>query len=247
MLDKVLSEFEEEPDRTNPHNHHHHHHHPAVEPDSPSQGHQSEDDGYMSMNGRRAKFVPDFQPTDEATAPTHPQVLQLHQPSHHQQPQQQHSLPVPTDESYSPPSPEEAERIISNLLPRISPNTSPKRRLPADNGQTEWRSRNQSIRTSDAISIGDSDTSGDNKPSSHDETIITKSPTQTTLPKTRPPNAMPTRYASLPCSSPPKLQDLSGSNDTAGGSLDGGRNKLGIGISAVHDAVLRGMARLPGK
>uniref|UniRef100_A0A182PH43 Uncharacterized protein n=1 Tax=Anopheles epiroticus TaxID=199890 RepID=A0A182PH43_9DIPT len=64
-------------------------------------------------------------------------------------------------------------------------------------------------------------------------------------PKTRPPNAMPQRYASLPCSSPPKLQDLSGSNDTAGGSLDGGRNKLGIGISAVHDAVLRGMARLP--
>uniref|UniRef100_A0A182YDL0 Uncharacterized protein n=1 Tax=Anopheles stephensi TaxID=30069 RepID=A0A182YDL0_ANOST len=56
---------------------------------------------------------------------------------------------------------------------------------------------------------------------------------------------MPQRYASLPCSSPPKLQDLSGSNDAAGGSLDGGRNKLGIGISAVHDAVLRGMARLP--
>ncbi|XP_035914926.1 mucin-5AC isoform X3 [Anopheles stephensi] len=249
LLDKVLSEFEEEPDLTNHlnHHHHHHHHHPAVEPDSPSQGHQSEDDGYMSMNGRRAKFVPDFQPTDEATAPTHPQVLQLpsHQPQQQQQQQQQHSLPVPTDESYSPPSPEEAERIISNLLPRISPNTSPKRRAAAENGQTEWRSRNQSIRTSDAISIGDSDTSGDNKPSSHDETIITKSPTQTTLPKTRPPNAMPQRYASLPCSSPPKLQDLSGSNDAAGGSLDGGRNKLGIGISAVHDAVLRGMARLP--
>nr|XP_040239802.2 mucin-5AC isoform X1 [Anopheles coluzzii]XP_040239804.2 mucin-5AC isoform X1 [Anopheles coluzzii]XP_040239805.2 mucin-5AC isoform X1 [Anopheles coluzzii] len=241
LLDKVLSEFEEEPDRTNHLNHHHHHHHhPAVEPDSPSQGHQSEDDGYMSMNGRRAKFVPDFQPTDEATAPTHPQPS-----SQHGQLQQQHSLPVPTDESYSPPSPEEAERIISNLLPRISPNTSPKRRPMAENGPTEWRSRNQSIRTSDAISIGDSDTSGDNKPSSHDETIITKSPTQTTLPKTRPPNAMPQRYASLPCSSPPKLQDLTGSNDAAGGSLDGGRNKLGIGISAVHDAVLRGMARLP--
>uniref|UniRef100_A0A182TZI4 Uncharacterized protein n=2 Tax=Anopheles melas TaxID=34690 RepID=A0A182TZI4_9DIPT len=56
---------------------------------------------------------------------------------------------------------------------------------------------------------------------------------------------MPQRYASLPCSSPPKLQDLTESNDAAGGSLDGGRNKLGIGISAVHDAVLRGMARLP--
>uniref|UniRef100_A0AAG5CWG4 Uncharacterized protein n=1 Tax=Anopheles atroparvus TaxID=41427 RepID=A0AAG5CWG4_ANOAO len=246
LLDKVLSEFEEEPDRMNLHNHHHH---PAVEPDSPSQGHQSEDDGYMSMNGRRAKFVPDFQPTDEASAPgsqQQQQQQQLLQLQH--QPQQEHSLPVPTeDESYSPPSPEEAERIISNLLPRISPTSSPKRRLAEENGQTEWngRSRNQSIRTSDAISIGDSDTSCDNKPSSHEETIVSKSPTQTTLPKTRPPNAMPQRYASLPCSSPPKLQDFSGSNDTGGGSLDGGRNKLGIGISAVHDAVLRGMARLP--
>lgn len=43
LLDKVLSEFEEEqPENT-----------PAGEPESPSQGHQSEDDGYMSMNGRR--------------------------------------------------------------------------------------------------------------------------------------------------------------------------------------------------
>uniref|UniRef100_A0A182J3C4 Uncharacterized protein n=1 Tax=Anopheles atroparvus TaxID=41427 RepID=A0A182J3C4_ANOAO len=136
---------------------------------------------------------------------------------------------------------------FTTFFHRISPTSSPKRRLAEENGQTEWngRSRNQSIRTSDAISIGDSDTSCDNKPSSHEETIVSKSPTQTTLPKTRPPNAMPQRYASLPCSSPPKLQDFSGSNDTGGGSLDGGRNKLGIGISAVHDAVLRGMARLP--
>ncbi|KFB44273.1 spermatogenesis-associated protein 7 [Anopheles sinensis] len=66
---------------------------------------------------------------------------------------------------------------------RISPTSSPKRRLAAENGQTEWngRSRNESIRTSDAISIGDSDTSGDNKPSSHEETVVSKSPTQTTL------------------------------------------------------------------
>jgi hypothetical protein len=44
ILDKVLSEFEEEqpPENT-----------AAGEPESPSQGHQSEDDGYMSMNGRR--------------------------------------------------------------------------------------------------------------------------------------------------------------------------------------------------
>lgn len=44
LLDKVLSEFEEESENS-----------PVVgaEPESPSQGHQSEDDGYMSMNGRR--------------------------------------------------------------------------------------------------------------------------------------------------------------------------------------------------
>lgn len=42
LLDKVLSEFEEEQE-----------HSPEAEPESPSQGHQSEDDGYMSMNGRR--------------------------------------------------------------------------------------------------------------------------------------------------------------------------------------------------
>lgn len=44
LLDKVLSEFED-PDSL-----------PPVEPESPSQGHQSEDDGYMSMNGRRLVY-----------------------------------------------------------------------------------------------------------------------------------------------------------------------------------------------
>lgn len=44
LLDKVLSEFEEEHEVIHAH---------PVEPDSPSQGNQSEDDGYMSMNGRR--------------------------------------------------------------------------------------------------------------------------------------------------------------------------------------------------
>lgn len=42
LLDKVLSEFEDPESLP-----------PLVEPDSPSQGNQSEDDGYMSMNGRR--------------------------------------------------------------------------------------------------------------------------------------------------------------------------------------------------
>ncbi|XP_053696056.1 uncharacterized protein LOC128743487 isoform X2 [Sabethes cyaneus] len=230
LLDKVLSEFEDEQEVA----------HAPVEPDSPSQGHQSEDDGYMSMNGRRAKFVPDFQPTDEANVPSPP-------------------LPVPPDGKYSPPSPEEAERIISNLLPRISPLTSPARKTNStssssnitrspvhsniyhqhhhNSGHAEWRTRNL-IRHSDSLSSSVSD-----KAPSNDVTIIAKSPTQTTLPKTRPSNVLPTRYASLPCSSPPKQTDPS---EPSGGSLDDGRNKLGgIGISAVHDAVLRGMTRMP--
>lgn len=180
LLDKVLSEFEEEQEVI----------HAPVEPDSPSQGHQSEDDGYMSMNGRRAKFVPDFQPTDEANAPSLPH-------------------PVPPDGKYSPPSPEEAERIISNLLPRISPTTSPSRRTnsttssssnnrspvhhssgiishPHSHSHSEWRTRNL-VRNSDSIS---SSTTTSDKPSSNDNTVIAKSPTQTTLPKTRPSNVL---------------------------------------------------------
>lgn len=45
LLDRVLSEFED-PESL-----------PPIEPDSPSQGHQSEDDGYMSMNGKKYEFT----------------------------------------------------------------------------------------------------------------------------------------------------------------------------------------------
>lgn len=61
-------------------------------------------------------------------------------------------------------------------------------------------------------------------------------PCQTTLPKARPINVNPSKYASLPGSMQPKNTDLLMTN---------GRTKLGIDISAVHDAVLRGVARLP--
>jgi hypothetical protein len=55
---------------------------------------------FFSQFLSRAKFVPDFQPTEEVAQPalsTHPTV--------------------PPDEKLSPPTPEEAERIISQLLP----------------------------------------------------------------------------------------------------------------------------------
>lgn len=64
-------------------------------------------------------------------------------------------------------------------------------------------------------------------------------------PKTRPTSVIPSRYASLPSNSPPRLIDGS---DGANGNpnIYIGRNFIGIGISAVHDAVLRGGARMPG-
>lgn len=73
--------------------------------DSPSLGHQSEDDGYMSMNGRRAKFVLSFRPVpDEGT-----ELPPVPDPP---------PDPPPEEMADYPPPPEEAERIISNLLPK---------------------------------------------------------------------------------------------------------------------------------
>ncbi|XP_053596798.1 uncharacterized protein LOC103571062 isoform X1 [Microplitis demolitor] len=81
------------------------------EDESPSLGHQSEDDGYMSMNGRKAKMalvalrpVPDCPEPQESSANNAPSSLEF------------------------PPPPEEAERIISTLLPIVSPSDSSKRR-----------------------------------------------------------------------------------------------------------------------
>lgn len=65
----------------------------------------SEDDGYMSMNGRRAKFLLDFRPVNDGGEPQLP-------------PTPEPAGPPPTDIADFPPPPEEAERIISTLLPR---------------------------------------------------------------------------------------------------------------------------------
>ncbi|KAG5861174.1 hypothetical protein JTB14_031976, partial [Gonioctena quinquepunctata] len=72
-----------------------HYHHPDDE--SPSLGHQSEDDGYMSMNGRKAKFSLSFKPLAE----------------HHEPPMMR-----PGDPDDFPPPPEEAQRLIATLLPK---------------------------------------------------------------------------------------------------------------------------------
>lgn len=67
-------------------------------------------------------------------------------------------------------------------------------------------------------------------------------PCQTTLPKVRPLNVNPSKYASLPGSTQSKKTEKSNDFDFL---MTNGRTKLGIDISAVHDAVLRGVARIP--
>ena len=77
------------------------------EDESPSLGgHQSEDDGYMSMNGRRTKFALSFRPV-----PDEGQALEL-PPAPDPPPD-----PPPAEMADFPPPPEEAERIISTLIP----------------------------------------------------------------------------------------------------------------------------------
>lgn len=69
--------------------------------ESPSLGHQSEDDGYMSMNGRKAKFNLAFKPLAEI--PVH---------------QNNEEIVRVGDPDDFPPPPEEAQRLIATLLPK---------------------------------------------------------------------------------------------------------------------------------
>lgn len=55
---------------------------------------------------------------------------------------------------------------------------------------------------------------------------------------------IPSRYSSLPNSSPPRIHVLPKQDSETG--LTGGRTVLGVNISAVRDAVLRGVPRIPG-
>lgn len=79
----------------------------ASEDDSPSLGHQSEDDGYMSMNGKRGKFVLSFRPVSDESGYSELPPAPIPPPD-----------PPPEEMADFPPPPEEAEKIISNLLPK---------------------------------------------------------------------------------------------------------------------------------
>ncbi|XP_017756038.1 PREDICTED: uncharacterized protein LOC108547855 isoform X3 [Eufriesea mexicana] len=89
--------------------------------ESPSLGHQSEDDGYMSMNGRKAKMaLVALRPVPDCPEP-------------------QDLAGISTQEF--PPPPEEAERIISTLLPIVSPGNSSKRNSHSSSrrsGRQQW-------------------------------------------------------------------------------------------------------------
>lgn len=131
------------------------------EDDSPSLGHQSEDDGYMSMNGRRAKFVLSFRPVpDEGGFNELP-------PAPDPPPD-----PPPHEMADYPPPPEEAQRIISNLLPRVS---------PVNSGKKNKQNNHQQRRGKGCLT---SMTLGSDIIRPHYDKNITTA-TQTTLPKTR--------------------------------------------------------------
>ncbi|XP_044727077.1 uncharacterized protein LOC123290811 isoform X2 [Chrysoperla carnea] len=110
------------------------------EDDSPSLGgHQSEDDGYMSMNGRKAKFALTFNPVSEvimqAAAAQHQEVIPSSDGTNNTNidssniiiPSNIQQQTTTTVEMDFPPPPEEAERLIATLLPRVSPGNSAKR------------------------------------------------------------------------------------------------------------------------
>lgn len=179
FLDKVLSEFEDPESLP----------HIEQEPETPTQGNQSEDDGYMSMNGK--KYVNHFS-------------VYLNQ-----------GLPFVS--------------IFSNFIFFISISNRELKLIDieGDNNLKNKKSLGE-IKLRNDLSVSALDT----------ESI----PCQTTLPKARPVNANPSKYASLPGSMQPKNDKRNHDTDFL---MTNGRTKLGIDISAVHDAVLRGVARVP--
>lgn len=97
----------------------------------------------------------------------------------------------------------------------------------------DFKLRNEVV--SSAVSTSDTDSLA--------TAAISAQPIQTTLPKVRP--ITPSKYASLPGSTHSKTESDA---MRCGGSdllLNNGRTKLGIDISTVRDAVLRGVAPLP--
>lgn len=75
------------------------------EEESPSLDQHSEDDGYMSMNGRKQKFNLVFKPLAEVSV--HENI-------------QSPIIVNPEDAEDFPPPPEEAQKLIATLLPKYA-------------------------------------------------------------------------------------------------------------------------------
>lgn len=66
-------------------------------------------------------------------------------------------------------------------------------------------------------------------------------------PKTRPTTVFPSRYASLPSSTPKPNVEIDQQQQASGNGVYIGRDFIGIKINDVHNAVLKSGARMPGK
>lgn len=95
----------------------------------------------------------------------------------------------------------------------------------------DFKLRNEMV--SSAVSTSDTDSIA----------AASAQPIQTTLPKVRP--ITPSKYGSLPGSTHSKTESSMGYRCGGSDLLLNGRTKLGIDISTVRDAVLRGVAPLP--
>lgn len=90
-------------------------------------GHQSEDDGYMSMNGRRNKLALNFRPHNGSAGTVGLAAVRRGSADMLTAPEKPLPPPPGVDAADFPPPPEEAQRLIANLLPRVSPNNSVQR------------------------------------------------------------------------------------------------------------------------
>lgn len=154
--------------------------------ESPSLGHQSEDDGYMSMNGRRAKFVLSFRPVpDEGGGDPGGPEEEEEPPPPSPSEGGGGGDPLPTaDVADFPPPPEEAERIISTLLPRVSPANSAKRSSTPTQIQLvqDQRDAAAAARRGKAFLSALASLRAD---AAQPRRCVSSAATQTTLPKTR--------------------------------------------------------------
>ncbi|XP_032674230.1 uncharacterized protein LOC116845555 isoform X2 [Odontomachus brunneus] len=149
--------------------------------ESPSLGHQSEDDGYMSMNGRKAKMaLVALRPVPDCPEP-------------------QDLAGVSTQEF--PPPPEEAERIISTLLPMVSPGNSSKRNVvvgQSSERRNAGRQQQWMVAVEDSMRHGNAVTTQTTLPKTrHQRPYGWENGTVESLRLAQPPSP-PSKFASLP-------------------------------------------------